>query len=154
VATWFWKTSGIPDAHGRIGAHPGRTEAEAMTLEGYQPQDVVPWEAASGSRGVACQAERCAARFTFTGAAGWYEVITQYFDQRGGVASFELWLNDQRVDAWRADDHLPSARLDAHTSTWRRTRGIALRPGDTLRVIGVPNGDDAAAIDYVEVGSP
>ncbi len=151
VATWFWKTSGIPDAHGRVGTHPGRIEAEAMTLEGYQPQDVVPWEAASGSRAVACPGARCSASVAFRGEPGWYEVITQYFDQRDGAASFELWLNDQRIDAWRADDHLPSAKLDAHTSTWRRTRGVALRPGDTLRVTGVPSGADGAGLDYIEL---
>jgi alpha-glucuronidase len=151
VATWFWKTSGIPDTRGRVGVHPGRTEAEAMTLEGYQAQDVLPWEAASGLRAVACPTEHCSARFRFSGAAGWYEVITQYFDQRDGVASFELWLNDQRIDTWQADDHLPSAKLDAHTSTWRRTRGVALRPGDTVRLVGTPDEEDRAAIDYVEI---
>jgi alpha-glucuronidase len=151
VATWFWKTSGIPDAHGRIGSHPGRTEAEAMALAGYQPLDVLPWEAASGSRAVACTSARCSARFTFSGTAGWYEVITQYFDQRDGAASFELWLNDQRIDAWQSGDDLPSGRIDAHTSTWRRLRGLPLRPGDTLRLVGTPDRADVAAIDYVEI---
>ena len=40
VVTWFFKTSGIADAQGRAGRHPGRIEAEAMTLTGYQAEGV------------------------------------------------------------------------------------------------------------------
>ncbi|PYV16762.1 MAG: glucosiduronase [Acidobacteria bacterium] len=34
VTSWFLRASGIPDAKGRVGRHPGRFEAEKMTLEG------------------------------------------------------------------------------------------------------------------------
>ncbi|MGB2640283.1 MAG: alpha-glucuronidase family glycosyl hydrolase, partial [Candidatus Acidiferrum sp.] len=42
VCTWFFKISGIPDEHGRVGHYPGRIEAEAMQLQGYVPFDMVP----------------------------------------------------------------------------------------------------------------
>ncbi len=153
VVTWFWKTSGIADAQNRAGHHPGRIEAESMTLTGYQPEAVLPWEAASDSRAVACGAgaHACEAQTVYHGAAGWYDLAVQYFDIRDGVARFSLFVNDQRVTSWSADDTLPSTKIDAHTSTWHRVRGLALRPNDTIRIVGVPDDGDRAAIDYIEI---
>ena len=153
VVTWFWKTSGIADAQGRAGRHPGRIEAESMSLTGYQPEAVLPWEAASDGRAVVCGAgaHSCEAQTVFHGGAGWYDLAVQYFDIRDGVARFSLFVNDQRVASWSADDTLPSTKVDAHTSTWHRARGLALRPNDTIRIVGVPDDGDRAAIDYVEI---
>jgi alpha-glucuronidase len=63
VVNWFLKESGIPDAKGRAGQHPGRIEAESMTLDGYAPVDVKPWETASGgkapSTALSCSMQKC-----------------------------------------------------------------------------------------------
>ncbi len=59
VTGWFLRASGIPDTQGRVGVYPGRFEAESMTLEGYAPKDVTPWEAASGGKDVECTAREC-----------------------------------------------------------------------------------------------
>jgi alpha-glucuronidase len=152
IDNWFLRLSGIPDQKGMVGRTPGRVEAESMALEGYQATDVVPWEAASVGRAVRCDGAHpwCAATFRHQGAAGWFDVAVQYFDQRGGAARFKLSLNGQLIAAWTADDNLPSAQLDAHTSTRHLVEGIALRPGDELRVEGFPDGPDVAALDYVE----
>ena len=61
VNNWFHRASGIADAKGRVGKHPGRFEAEAMTLEGYTPVDVVPWEGGIG-QGSLVRAGRAARR--------------------------------------------------------------------------------------------
>ena len=37
ICNWFLRTSGIPDAKGRVGNYPDRVEAEAMQLKGYTP---------------------------------------------------------------------------------------------------------------------
>jgi len=58
VTEWFRRTSGISDASGRVGHYPGRFEAEAMHLYGYQVRDVVPAEDASGGKAVACARRR------------------------------------------------------------------------------------------------
>ena len=42
ISDWFFKTSGIPDAKGRVGNHPGRIEAEAMQLKNYTPMNIIP----------------------------------------------------------------------------------------------------------------
>ena len=151
VTNWFQRASGIADARGRVGLYPGRFEAEAMKLEGYVVRDVTPWEDASGGRAIACAAARCTASFRFEGAPGWYTLRVQYFDQNNGVSRFKLWVANQLADEWAADDRLPSRTLDSSSSTRRRIRGIALRPGDQIRIEGRPDGGEPAALDYVEI---
>jgi alpha-glucuronidase len=153
VCNWFLRASGIPDAQGRVGHYPNRIEAESMQLRGYRAIDVMPPEAASGGKAVACQpAERtCTASGRFSGAPGWYQVNVQYFDQNNGSSKFQLLINNQVVDQWVADDDLPSAEIGADTSTRRQISGLALRPGDEIRIEGTPEGGESAAVDYIEI---
>jgi alpha-glucuronidase len=154
VCDWFLKMSAIPDAAGRVGHHPNRVEAESMQLQGYVPVDVTPWETASGGKAVVCKdAAGCVAETVLEGAAGWYNLAVQYFDPNVGEAHFEVDVNGQQVGAWDADLHLPSAALDGHTSTRCVLAGIALRPGDRLKIIGKGNHANPAALDYVEFES-
>src|SRR5207248_656679 len=144
------KTSGIADAKGRIGKHPGRVEAEAMKLEGYAPKPAVPWETASG-QAVECPAAQCAASFRFSGEAGWYTVRVQYFDRLDGVSRFRLSRGAQMLAEWEAADHFPSRKIDGASSTRKTVTGVALRPGDEIRIEGVSGGAEGAAFDYVEL---
>jgi hypothetical protein len=41
------------------------------------------------------------------------------------------------VDEWVAGDTLPTRGVNSHSSTRRRIRGLALRPGDEIRLEGV-----------------
>ncbi len=151
VSNWFLRESGIEDAKGRVGHHPGRFEAEAMQLDGYSVVAVTPWEAASGGKAIACATGTCGARLRFDGPAGWYTLHVQYFDQSNGVAHFRLLVRDQVVDEWAADEHLPTVNLDGTSSMRRTLNGIALRPGDEIRIEGTPDGADSAAVDYLEI---
>jgi alpha-glucuronidase len=151
VASWFHRTSGIPDAKGRVGRYPGRFEAESMKLEGYTVREVKPWEVASGEKAVACAAAQCTASLRYDGAPGWYSLHVQYFDQNDGVSCFRVWVGSQIVDEWAAADRLPTRRIDSSSSTRRVIRGVALRPGDEIRIEGVPDGGEPAALDYVEI---
>lgn len=153
VNTWFWKTSGIPDEKGRAGRFPNRIEAEAMQLEGYQVVDIKPWEAASGGKGVRCAhpSRRCSAVFPYQGPPGWRELHVQYFDQNNGVSRFKVFLNDQVVDEWAADDTLPTRRMDSSSSTRRIVGALSLRPGDRLLIEAVAEGQEEAGLDYVEI---
>jgi alpha-glucuronidase len=153
VNTWFLKESGIPDKTGRAGHFPGRFEAEAMQLDGYQAVEVKPWEVASGSKAVACEppATSCSATMKFEGRPGWYDVRVRYFDKNNGVSRFRLFVNGQLIDTWLADNTLPTRRLDGTSSTRRDIRGVALRAGDAIRVEGTPDGAERAALDYFEL---
>ena len=151
VSNWFFRTSGIPDGKSRVGNHPGRVEAESMTLEGYTIRQVTPWEAASGGKAIACPAAKCSASYRFEGAAGRYAIRVQYFDQNTGVSKFKLSIEDKVVDEWTAADRLPTRRIDGSSSSRRTVLGIALRTGDRIRIDGLPDGGEPAAIDYIEI---
>ena len=152
VNNWFHRASGIADAQGRVGNHPGRTEAEAMKLSGYAPRDITPWEAASGGKAVVCPSPGgCTAAMRYDGTPGWYTLRVQYFDLNAEVSHFKLFVNEQLVDEWAATDHFPARKLDASSSTRRTVSGIALRPGDEIRIAGTPAGREQAALDYIEI---
>jgi alpha-glucuronidase len=153
VCNWFFQISGIPDKLGRVGHYPDRIEAEAMQLQGYVPFEVVPRETASGGKAVEClpPAEKCFAAFTFDGAAGRYQVDVEYFDQNNGQSKFRALIGDKVVDEWVADDHLPATKPNGDSSTRRRIIGLALHPGDNIRIEGVPDGAEHASIDYIEI---
>ena len=151
IVQYFYKESGIPDEQGRAGHFPERMEAEDAHLTGYAVIDVKPWEDASNGKGVTCAEKTCSAEWTYAGAAGRFDIATQYFDLPGGVARFALDVNGKQVAAWDADATFPSRRPNGDTSTRYTARGIELKPGDVLRVEGTPDGSDPAAFDYIEV---
>ena len=151
VTTWFWRTSGIADAQNRVGRYEARVEAEAMQLEGYEVVPVAPWESASGGKAIQCERSRCVASFRYDGPSGWRTIRVQYFDQNNGAAQYRLWVDRQLIDSWVASDRVPTQRLDGTSSTQRTVEGIALRPGDEIRIEGIPDGGERAALDYVEI---
>jgi alpha-glucuronidase len=153
VNTYFSRISKIADAQGRVGHYPGRFEAESMTLEGYTIRDITPPEDASGGKVVGCPAgaPQCAATMKFNGAPGWYTLRAQYFDQANGVSHYRVFVNRQLVDEWSADLRLPTFRMDSSSSTRRTISGIALRPGDEIRIEGKPDGGEPAGLDYIEI---
>ena len=160
IVQYFFKESGIPDARGRAGHYPGRLEAEDARLSGYKVIDVTPWEDASGGKIVACDSnsaqKTCTAEWTYTGHSGRFDIAVQYFDLQSGVAHFTFGINGTEIVSWAADDKFPSRAPNGDNST-RFTmrgpdgRGIELKPGDTLRVEGAPDGKDLAALDYIEI---
>ena len=155
VNTWFHKASGIADAKGRVGNYPGRYEAEAMKLDGYTVRDITPFEDASGGKAVGCPvAAGCAATMRFDGAEGWYTINVQYFDSADGASRFRLLVGRQVIDQWTANDRLPTRRpglMDSTSSSRRVIAGVALRPGDEIRIEAVPDKTEPAGLDYVEI---
>jgi alpha-glucuronidase len=152
IDDWFHQMSNIPDANGRVGNHPYRIEAESMELQGYVPFDVIPWEDASGGKAVVCvHTAQCTAKYHFAGAKGWYEIDVEYFDQNNGVSKYRVFVGDRLVDEWLADSSLPATAPNGDSSTRRHITGVALRPGDVLRIEGFPDSAEAAPLDYVEI---
>ena len=153
IVSWFLKKSGIPDQLGRAGHFPHRVEAEAMELYGYSVIDITPWEAASGGRAVQVSSpgRRGSVRFRYAGPPGWQDLSVQYFDENDGASQYQLFVAGQRVDGWAANDTLPSRLPDAHTSTRHTVCGLALRPGDEIRIEAVAQGGENACLDYVEI---
>ncbi|MBV8437800.1 MAG: glucosiduronase [Silvibacterium sp.] len=152
VNQWFYRMSGIADAKGRIGHDPNRIEAENIQLDGYKSVDATPWETASGGKGIVCKGQDvCSASMTFNRAAGTYDIAVQYFDFRQGVSTYDLYLDQKLLKQWRADNTLPADAMNGDTSTRITLSGIALKPGDTLKVEGHPDDGEPAPLDYLEI---
>ena len=152
ICNYFLRESGIADAKGRAGHFPNRIEAEEMQLQEYVPVDVTPWENASGGKAIECtQPKGCSATFAFNRDAGRYSVDIVYFDQKSGDSKFRVFIGDQLVDHWVADDQLPSAKIAGDSSKRRRIDGLELHPGEQIRIEGIPDRDEHAALDYVEL---
>jgi len=151
VTRWFHKESGISDEQGRVGRYPGRIEAESAALQGYQLTTVQPWEAASGSGAIECRTTSCTATFTYSGTAGTHDIAVEYFDVNTGAAHYRVRIGGRVVAEWTADDHIPSRKLDGGSSSRYVIAGIALKPGDEIEIEGTPNGQETAALDYVEI---
>ncbi len=153
INNWFHRISGIADVKGRVGNHPERFEAESMLLEGYTSIDVNPWEGASGEKAIQCADNKrpCTAMIRFAGPSGWYALDIQYFDQNNGESKYRVFVGDQLVDEWTADLHLPATEQNGDSSTRRHISGLALRPGDEIRIEGFPDGGELAPLDYVEI---
>jgi alpha-glucuronidase len=153
VNSWFRQTSGIADRRGRVGAEPGRVEAEAMQLEGYTTVDARRFETASGGKAVVCadKGRGCAASLRFEKGAGWYDLNIRYFDQNDGVSRFRLRVSGQLIDEWTAAGNIPTRAIDGHSATRRLVRGLALRPGDVIRIEGLPDGGERAPLDFLEI---
>ena len=123
-----------------------------MQLSGYVPVDVTPWETASGGKAVACNGQSaCSASTQFRGQPGQYRVSVQYFDQNNGVSHFQLFVNDREIGSWAADDHLPSDKMNGHTSTRHTFEDVHLQTGDDLKIVGHPDGGEPAGLDYLEI---
>lgn len=153
INDWFHRISGIADVKGRVGNHLERIEAESMLLEGYAPMDVNPWEGASGGRAIRCTETKqpCTATIRFAGSSGWYVLDIQYFDQNNGKSKYQVFVENQLVDEWIADLHLPATEPNGDSSTRRHISGMALHPGAEIRIEGFPDGGELAPLDYVEI---
>ena len=153
INDWFYRMTGIADDEGRVGHHPSRVEAELMQLQGYQTFEPVSWESASGGKGVTCPeaTPSCSASTKFQGKSGWYQIDVEYFDLSSGVSHYKLFVGDQQVDDWSGDMNFPGNAPSADSSVRHRISGLALRPGDVIRIEGVPDAGDRAAFDYIEI---
>jgi alpha-glucuronidase len=87
----------------------------------------------------------------FDGQPGWYTINVEYFDQNDGASRYRVLVGKQVVDEWTASDRLPTRKMDSTSSTRRVISGIALRPGDEIRIEGVPDKTEPAGLDYVEI---
>ena len=145
VTNWFHRASGIADEKGRVGNYPGRYEAESMTLQGYESKDFTPWEAASGGKVAVCASTTpCSATMRFAGAPGKYNLRVEYFDLNVG-AHIQVTNGSKVIDTWTAPGYYPAKKIDASASTRHTIEGVALRPGDEIRI------ESTAAVDYIEL---
>lgn len=152
VANWFFRASAIPDERHRVGNYPDRVEAETMELRGYSAVPVVPAENGSGGQAVECLDPRgCSASFRFQGAPGRYQLVVVYFDQNNGISRFQVLAGGKEVARWLAEEALPAIKIGGDSSVRRGIPWVALRTGERIEIRGIPDGEEHAPLDYVEI---
>jgi alpha-glucuronidase len=80
-----------------------------------------------------------------------YLLAVEYFDQSNGKSHFRLFVEGKQIDAWIANGDYPSNKPDGSTSTRRVIPNVPLRPGDEIRIEGVPDAGERAALDYIRI---
>ncbi|KPI35259.1 Alpha-glucuronidase A [Cyphellophora attinorum] len=172
ICNFYFNKSGIADELGRVGNYRYRIEAEEMELvEGYKVYQVKPFEAGSGggwaiatiannTRGVA--EASLDDFFEKSGLSdGTYDVAVNYYDQALGNSTWELWLMDGNgeealVGEWKGDleynlGRAPSPYIDGQTAARVTFNGVQVGRDMKLRIVGVPDGLESAAVDYVSI---
>lgn len=158
INNFYFNLSGVPDEARRVGHHPWRIEAESMSLEGYKPYVVSPFETASGSVAVVTASNEtvgtATAKIDFP--SGTYDLAVNYYDMYGGQSQWQIYLNGQQVGEWLGNSeevlsHTPSIYLDGHSATRIKFRDVKVSKGDLLKIVGTPSGVEPAPLDYVAV---
>ncbi|KXG49806.1 Glycoside hydrolase, superfamily [Penicillium griseofulvum] len=156
INNFYHNLTGIPDEAKRVGHHPWRIEAEDMKLEGYKNYTVSPHEAASGSVAIVTASNGAAgtASTKINFPSGIYDLAVNYYDVYGGQSQWKVYLNNRKIGEWVGDSedtfsHTPSIYLDGHSAIRIKFRGVKVRKGDTLKIVGVPDGNELAPLDYV-----
>lgn len=158
ISEFYFNKSGIPDDAKRVGSHPWRVEAESMQLRGYEVVAVTPFETASNFKAIVTSSNTTAGTATteLDFASGTYDLGVNYYDIIGGQARYEVYLNDCVVGKWIGDNvdtgrlgHAPSSFLNGHSATRITFKGVRVERGDTLKIVGTPDGAEPAPVDYV-----
>jgi alpha-glucuronidase len=152
ITRYFARMSGIPDALHRVGHYPGRVPSAEMTLDGYMPVDVTPWETASDGKAAQCLGRtQCTASLVWNGSDGWYNLSVDYYDLRVGASQFTLQVAGHMVEAWTADENLPDFRMNGNTETRHTVLNVSLHHGDKVLLTGKPDDREPAPFDYIEI---
>ncbi|KAL7898755.1 glycoside hydrolase family 67 protein [Trichoderma sp. SZMC 28014] len=158
INNFYYAKCGIKDEHNRVGNHAWRIEAEDMALEGYKVVSVTPFEAASGGKAIETipGADIGIATYTVTFPSGTYNIAINYYDHLGGRSQYQVFLNERLVGAWAGDlqdklGHDFSDRIDGHSATRITFGGVEVKKGDSLKIIGRPERNEFAPIDYISL---
>ena len=132
-----------------------------MEASGYSRSNVNPSETASGGVAVVAggggrSGSGASISTTLNYPDGTYDVAVNYYDVSPGKASWELFVNDKKIGDWLGDIESqmgkdPSNKPDGHSAARMTFRNVTITKGDTLKVTGKPNGNEAAPLDYVAI---
>ena len=149
---------GIPDEANRVENHKWRIEAHEMELEGYKAVPVKPVEMASHGKAVVTTSKDApgTAKAVLEYPSGTYDIAANYYDQMGGRSKYEIFINEKSIGKWNGDledklQHDFSELLDGHSATRITFPGVRVKKGDVLKIVGVPDGNEFAPLDYVSI---
>ncbi len=147
---WLQETSGVRDALGFVGSHPGRVLPHSMQLSGYALEKVASREQ------LLCGTSTCTAKTRFDGADNAYRVEVGYADTHGGT-TWQLLVNGAERARWR-DSAGPAAHVEevlqgSPPPEAERfvVNGVRLHRGDTVEVHAESTGSGNAPLDFIEI---
>lgn len=156
INQFYYNLSRIDDESGRVGKHPYRIEAEAMTLQNYKPYKVSPFHTASGYMAIVTTSNSTTgvATANVTCPSGNYDVAVNYYDLIGGRSMYQLDVGNKTIGRWTGDledklGHAPSIYLDGHSATRITFNNISVQQGDIVRISGQAQGIEPAPLDYI-----
>ena len=159
ITNFYWNKSGIADTKGRVGKYKYRIEAESMKLDGYKTYKVSPFESASGSWAIVTSANNTqgtASTKLDKIDSGLYNLAVNYFDVAVGNATWEVWLGENMVGKWKGDNEYkfgkaPTFYIDGQSATRVTFKKVWVENGAELKIVGIPDGNEAAPLDYVSI---
>ena len=83
------------------------------------------------------------ANVAFKGKSGAYDLRISYADEKGGQGRMTLFVGGRQVDAWPLDK-------DCDCWTFRTVKGVALKEGDEIKIVGEADGTEWARLDWIE----
>ena len=156
IVDFYFNRSQIADEHNRVDHHPWRLEAEDMQLDGYERYAVGPFYSASDSYAIVTSDNTTTgtASTTVPFESGTYDVAVVYYDQAIGNATWELWLGEKQVGQWHGDleyilGKAPTFYIDGQAATRITFEGVEVEKGQELKLVGHPDGNEPAPVDYV-----
>ena len=161
INSFYFNKSGIPDEAGRVGNHPWRIEAEDMDLDGYEPYAVSPFETASGATAIVTSSNSTTGVATtkLKFPSGRYDLAINYYDMAIGRSQWQVYINHRKIGEWIGDSdltlgHAPSNYIDGHSATRITFHNVKIKKGDTLKIVGKPDGIEPAPLDYISLLPP
>jgi alpha-glucuronidase len=158
IVDYYHNLTKIDDEAGRVGHHPWRIEAEAMSSEEYENAILDPIESASNATAIVTISNGTTGTATtvIDYPRGKYDIAVQYFDIKGGVSEWEAYLNNRTLGRWigNLEDTIsrqPPTVVDGDASARITFRNVCVAKGDTLKIVGKADGAELAPLDYVAV---
>ncbi|AFY65137.1 conserved repeat domain protein [Geitlerinema sp. PCC 7407] len=140
-----------------------RIEAENLTLGGdfiVEPAGTTSASFASGGKYIglglrgSIDGQIGTASTTFTGTAGYYDLVVAHFDETDGVSKLAVQVNGVTVETWDLNQTAGSGVPESANFTTRTVRGLYLDGDDTVTLRGVSarnnNGGEFSRVDYIE----
>jgi poly(beta-D-mannuronate) lyase len=133
---------GGTQAAAQVSMGVGRTQAESMTMSGYEANT---FEGETCARALSTAGGNV--RGVFSGPSGTYRLTVRYHDENDGQAMMTLRVAGVEVDSWilNADDHVWKTRT---------VNDVALVAGTEIRLEGARQAGEHARVDFIEVAAP
>ena len=150
--TYYWKVTAVNNYGSTEAINNGQSfkvmnyylvEAESMTLGGTFIVNSLAWQSASPAGSTTNNVIRLdsnksggtgTASYTFNGNTDDYDIKVWYYDENDGINTFNLYVNDDVVNAWVADENLGSGDPVTQTKTNKTQNMQSLKSSDVLKI--------------------